>query len=68
MGEAAEFRDLALEAGRLVSSEIKLRAGQMKTRDTKSSPTDLVTAIDRWSEKQITDFIATKRTKDEILG
>jgi len=68
MNDAAEFRDLALEAGRLVSSEIKSRAGQIKERDTKSSPTDLVTAVDRWSEKKITDFITTKRPKDEILG
>jgi myo-inositol-1(or 4)-monophosphatase len=52
----------------LVSSEIRLRAGQIKKRDTKSSPTDLVTAIDRWSEKKITDFITTKRTRDGILG
>ena len=68
MNEAVEFRDLSLEAGRLVSSEIKLKAGQIKERDTKSSSTDIVTAIDRWSEKKITDFIAAKRPKDEILG
>ncbi len=68
MNEAVEFRDLALEAGRLVSSEIKSRAGQINERDTKSSTTDLVTAVDSWAEEKITDFITTIRPKDEILG
>ncbi len=68
MTEAKELRDLALEAGRLVSSEIKLHAGQTNERDTKSSPTDIVTDIDTWAEEKITDFLTSKRPKDEILG
>ncbi len=68
MNEAIDLRELALEAGRLVSSEIKLHAGQTIERNTKSSPTDIVTDIDAWAEEKITDFLTTKRPKDEIVG
>ena len=68
MTEPAELRDLALQAGRLVAAEIKYAAGQTNSLGTKSSPTDIVTTIDTWAEKEIMNFLNAQRPNDEIIG
>ena len=68
MTDLGELKDLALEAGRLVAAEIKFAAGQTTDHGTKSSPTDIVTTIDTWAEKEIMNFLTLRRPNDEIVG
>ena len=56
--------DLAQQAGALALS---MRSG-VTTEDTKSSPTDVVTAADRAVERLLLDAIATARPDDGVLG
>jgi myo-inositol-1(or 4)-monophosphatase len=58
--------DTAAEAGRLLAS---WRAdGRPEVADTKSSPTDVVTEMDRKAEKLITERIRAARPGDAVLG
>ncbi len=58
--------DAAGEAGRLLAS---WRADERpEVIDTKSSPTDVVTEMDRRSEALITEWIRTIRPGDTVLG
>jgi len=58
--------DAASEAGELLASW----RGDVRPEvvDTKSSPTDVVTEMDRRSEAMITDRIRTVRPGDTVLG
>jgi myo-inositol-1(or 4)-monophosphatase len=66
--EVAKLRDLAVsvarEAGRLLMS----REGKVDVAATKSSPTDVVTEMDRQSEELIRSRILAARPSDAILG
>jgi myo-inositol-1(or 4)-monophosphatase len=66
--DAAGLRDLAVavarEAGKLLAS----RAGRVEVAATKSSPTDVVTEMDRRSEELIRARILAARPDDAILG
>lgn len=55
----------AREAGRLVHAG---RQGRVEVTDTKSSPTDVVTAVDVASERLIRERIASERPDDGFVG
>jgi len=57
--------DLAQKAGRLLLDEAPDRADDVST---KSSRTDMVTAVDRASEALIVDTLAKERPDDGVLG
>lgn len=57
--------ELAIEAGALVAERT---AGRAATVDTKSSATDLVTAVDRDVEALITARLRAARPQDAIVG
>jgi len=72
-GEAAELLALAAgvaaEAGRMLLRERPAGpAGRPEVADTKSSPTDVVTAMDRAAERLIRDRLLASRPGDAILG
>ena len=56
--------DLALEAGRIHADGRR----QALTIETKSSPTDLVSQIDKAAERLIVDRLRSERPDDAILG
>jgi myo-inositol-1(or 4)-monophosphatase len=62
LGELA--RAVAAEAGELLLS----RHGQARVVETKSSPTDVVTEMDRAAEELIRDRLLSARPGDTILG
>ena len=64
----AALRDLALDIARAVGPEIGRRAGRVDVSSTKSTASDLVTEVDRWSEDQIVSRILDARPGDSILG
>ena len=53
MVDHTALRDLALDIARAVGPEIGRRAGRVDVLSTKSTATDLVTEVDRWSEAEI---------------
>ncbi len=64
-GELLELaRSVAAEAGRLLAT----RADEARVVDVKSSPTDVVTQLDRASEELIRKRILARRPGDSILG
>lgn len=64
-GELLELaRSVAAEAGRLLVE----RADEARVVDVKSSPTDVVTQLDRASEELIRKRILERRPGDSILG
>jgi len=67
--DVAALRDLAraaaVEAGSLVA---RSRRGDVAVAGTKSSPTDVVTATDRASERLIREYIGGRRGGDAFLG
>lgn len=63
-----ELRDLALKVARSVASEIRRQAGIVCVQATKSTSTDLVTRVDRWSEKTIVEALLAARPNDSIVG
>jgi myo-inositol-1(or 4)-monophosphatase len=66
-GELLELaRSAAAEAGRLLAA--RRPAGRPAVLDTKSSPTDVVTAMDRAAETLIRTQIMAQRPGDAILG
>ena len=68
MAEPSTLRDLALAAARIVAPELRRRAGAVEVSDTKTTLTDLVTDVDRWSEERIVGHIMAARPNDSILG
>jgi myo-inositol-1(or 4)-monophosphatase len=66
--DPASLRDLAVSVAREAGDLLAARAGQVEVADTKSSPTDVVTEMDRRSEELIRSRILAVRPGDTILG
>jgi myo-inositol-1(or 4)-monophosphatase len=61
--------DAAMEAGRMLAAQRPPgRAGRPEVAGTKSSPTDVVTEMDRAAEALITDRLRAQRPGDAFLG
>lgn len=64
-----ELRDLALQVAADAGALLRdARPDDRAVADTKSSPTDVVTAMDRASEAQLVEAILAARPDDGILG
>lgn len=63
-----ELRALAVSVAREAGDLLADRAGQVEVAATKSSPTDVVTEMDRRSEELIRSRILAARPSDAILG
>ena len=63
-----ELRSVAIGAAREAGGLLADRAGQVEVAATKSSPTDVVTEMDRRSEELIRSRILAARPADAILG
>jgi len=63
-----ELRALAVGVAREAGDLLADRAGQVEVAATKSSPTDVVTEMDRRSEELIRSRILAARPSDAILG
>jgi myo-inositol-1(or 4)-monophosphatase len=63
-----ELRSVAISAAREAGELLANRAGQVEVAATKSSPTDVVTEMDRRSEELIRSRILASRPSDAILG
>lgn len=63
-----ELRALAVAVAREAGDLLADRAGQVEVAATKSSPTDVVTEMDRRSEELIRSRILAARPSDAILG
>jgi myo-inositol-1(or 4)-monophosphatase len=62
-------RDAAMEAGRMLAARRPPgRAGRPEVTSTKSSPTDVVTEMDRAAETLITERLRAQRPGDAFLG
>ena len=66
--DPASLRDLAVSVAREAGDLLAARAGRVEVADTKSSPTDVVTEMDRRSEELIRSRILAVRPGDTILG
>jgi myo-inositol-1(or 4)-monophosphatase len=66
--EPAALRDLAVSVAREAGQLLASRAGRVEVAATKSSPTDVVTEMDRRSEELIRSRILAVRPADAILG
>jgi myo-inositol-1(or 4)-monophosphatase len=66
--DAAALRDLAVRVAREAGELLASRAGRVEVAATKSSPTDVVTEMDRRSEELIRSRILAERPSDAILG
>jgi len=66
--EAVKLRDLAVSAAREAGRLLTSREGKVDVAATKSSPTDVVTEMDRRSEELIRSRILAARPSDAILG
>jgi myo-inositol-1(or 4)-monophosphatase len=64
----AGLRDLAARVARQAGDVLSSRAGRVEVAATKSSPTDVVTEMDRRSEELIRTLILAERPDDAILG
>jgi myo-inositol-1(or 4)-monophosphatase len=62
------LRDLAVSVAREAGELLASRAGRVEVAATKSSPTDVVTEMDRRSEELIRSRILAVRPGDAILG
>jgi myo-inositol-1(or 4)-monophosphatase len=62
------LRDLAVSVAREAGELLASRAGRVEVAATKSSPTDVVTEMDRRSEELIRSRILAVRPADAILG
>jgi myo-inositol-1(or 4)-monophosphatase len=67
-GSPAELRDLAVRVAREAGDLLVSRAGRVEVAAVKSSPTDVVTEMDRRSEELIRRAILAVRPDDAILG
>jgi myo-inositol-1(or 4)-monophosphatase len=63
-----ELRSVAISAAREAGDLLADRPGQVEVAATKSSPTDVVTEMDRRSEELIRSRILAARPADAILG
>jgi myo-inositol-1(or 4)-monophosphatase len=66
--DTAGLRDLAVTVAREAGELLASRAGGVEVAATKSSPTDVVTEMDRRSEELIRSRILAARPSDAILG
>jgi myo-inositol-1(or 4)-monophosphatase len=66
--DAAGLRDLAVSVAREAGEMLAARAGRVEVAATKSSPTDVVTEMDRRSEELIRSRILAARPSDAVLG
>jgi fructose-1,6-bisphosphatase/inositol monophosphatase family enzyme len=64
----AELRDLAVGVAREAGELLASRAGRVEVAATKSSPTDVVTEMDRRAEELIRARLLAARPGDAILG
>ena len=62
-----DLRVLASSIAKKTGKKIAKKLGQHHTSTYKSSATDLVTEIDEWSERTITEYISSRRPNDEII-
>ncbi len=68
MSDPAELRDLALGVARSVTPELLKRSGRVDVESTKSTASDLVTEVDRWSESRIVEGLLAARPQDSVVG
>jgi fructose-1,6-bisphosphatase/inositol monophosphatase family enzyme len=66
--DAAGLRDLAVSVAREAGEMLAARTGRVEVAATKSSPTDVVTEMDRRSEELIRSRILAARPSDAVLG
>jgi fructose-1,6-bisphosphatase/inositol monophosphatase family enzyme len=66
--DAAKLCDLAISVARETGEMLASRAGRVEVAATKSSPTDVVTEMDRRAEALIRSRILAARPDDAILG
>jgi myo-inositol-1(or 4)-monophosphatase len=64
----ADLLEVAMSAALAAAGLLASRPGRPRVVDTKSSPTDVVTEMDRASEQLIRDAILAERPGDAILG
>jgi len=62
-----DLRVIASSITKKTGKKIAKKLGQHHTLTYKSSSTDLVTEIDEWSERKITEYISSRRPHDEII-
>ena len=67
-GLSAELLGVAVDAALAAGELLAARAGQVEVEATKSSPTDVVTEMDRRAEELIRARIGAARPSDAILG
>ncbi|MGH3304510.1 MAG: inositol monophosphatase family protein [Streptosporangiaceae bacterium] len=67
-GAAAELAELASAIAQEAAELLLTRRGQVTVVQTKSSPTDVVTEMDRAAEALIRDRLAAARPGDAVLG
>lgn len=63
-----ELRALAEDAARAAGRLVRDRPERLSVAATKSSPTDVVTAMDTAAEALLVDLLATRRPHDGLLG
>ena len=66
--DAAKLCDIAVSVARETGEMLASRAGRVEVAATKSSPTDVVTKMDRRAEALIRSRILAERPGDAILG
>jgi myo-inositol-1(or 4)-monophosphatase len=66
--DAAKLCDIAVSVAREAGQLLAARAGRVEVAATKSSPTDVVTEMDRRAEALIRSRILAARPDDAILG
>jgi fructose-1,6-bisphosphatase/inositol monophosphatase family enzyme len=66
--DAAKLCDIAVSVARETGEMLASRAGRVEVAATKSSPTDVVTEMDRRAEALIRSRILAERPGDAILG
>src|SRR5580692_2198590 len=66
--DVAKLRDIAVSVAREAGQMLASRAGRVEVAATKSSPTDVVTEMDRRAEALIRSRILAERPDDAILG
>lgn len=66
--DAAKLCDIAVSVARETGEMLASRAGRVEVAATKSSPTDVVTEMDRRAEALIRSRILAERPDDAILG
>ncbi len=66
--EVAELAELASSIAQEAAELLLTGRGQVEVVQTKSSPTDVVTEMDRAAEKLIRDRLAAARPGDAVLG